>query len=185
MPSEATGSESIAAVRESSVLSELWRYWRSKLQGRPMPLRAEIEPGEIAKLLPYLQLVEKVDRRYRYRLNGTAIADAYGYELTGKFLDEAIPVGRRAVAAHHYDLVCTTGRPLFARNLYATARGTEIVVSRLFLPLGMTGPEVAMLLLGHSFVYRSEFVDKLGEQAAIRPDFGLQEFLSAGASDGA
>src|SRR5690348_17873717 len=67
-----------AALARDEVLSGLLAYWRGKLRGRAMPRRADIDPAEIPRLLPHLQLVERIDGRYRYRLAGTAIVAAYG-----------------------------------------------------------------------------------------------------------
>ena len=55
-----------------------------------MPSRAEIEPTEIPTLLPYLALidVELNPRRFRWRLVGTHITGAMGYDYTRFYFDE-------------------------------------------------------------------------------------------------
>ena len=42
----------------SENLEKLWIYWQSKLNGREMPSRADLDPVEIPELLPYVALIE-------------------------------------------------------------------------------------------------------------------------------
>jgi len=164
-------------VAEDPVLSGLLSYWRGKLAGRTMPRRADIDPAEITRLLPYIQLVERVAGRYRYRLTGTAIVAAYGRELTGKFVDEIIPPGRRAVAQHHYDLAYGERRPMFVRNKYTTTKAIDIVASRLILPLSEDGSTVSMLLMAQTFEYGAQITEHLDQDATLAPYVGRTEFL--------
>src|ERR1051325_6866611 len=62
------------------VLGPVLRYWFDKRGARLMPSRRDIDPVEIEpRLLPNLQITELVDggARFRYRLAGTAIVEAY------------------------------------------------------------------------------------------------------------
>ena len=43
---------------KSENLKKLWVYWRSKLNGREMPSRGDLDPVEIPELLPYVALIE-------------------------------------------------------------------------------------------------------------------------------
>ena len=165
-----------AALARDEVLSGLLAYWRSKRAGRAMPRRADIDPTEMPRLLPHLQLVERVGGRYRYRLAGTAIVAAYGSELTGKFVDEIIPSARRAVAERHYDTVYETKRPLFVRNKYATTRAIEIVASRVIMPLSENGSDVSMMVIAQTFEYGAELRPLFGD-AELAPYEGVVEFL--------
>ena len=46
---------------EHSYLVEFLEYWRGKCDGRAMPARADIDPLEIPRLLPYVYLVDVLD----------------------------------------------------------------------------------------------------------------------------
>jgi hypothetical protein len=164
------------ALGRDKVLSALLNYWRSKLAGRPMPRRADIEPTDIPQLLPHLQLVDRVDGRFRYRLAGTAIVVAYGSELTGKFVDEIIPPARRAVAEGHYNTVYETKRPLFVRNKYTTTRDIDIVASRVILPLSDDGTTVSMVVTAQTFEYGAQVRVLIGD-AVLAPYAGVVEFI--------
>jgi hypothetical protein len=165
-----------AALARDEVLSGVLAYWRGKLRGRAMPRRADIDPAEIPRLLPHLQLVERVDGRYRYRLAGTAIVAAYGSELTGKFVDQIIPPARRPIAQRHYTMVYETKRPLFMRNKYTTTRAVDIVASRVILPLSGDGSEVSMVVMAQTFEYGAELRPLFGD-ARLAPYKGVIESL--------
>jgi hypothetical protein len=139
-------------IAQDPILSSLWRYWDAKRGRRRMPLRRDIEPAEIPRLLPHVQLVDRVEGKgFRYRLTGSAIAQGYGFDATGKFTQEMLAPARHKVASGHYALVYDTGRPLFARNRYIKRSLALVMISRIILPLSLDGQSVGMLLLGHSF----------------------------------
>lgn len=138
-------------------LLQLHRYWQTKAAGRSMPRRADIEPGEIPRLLPDIMLVEVLpDGRYRYRLIGTANAAAHGINATGRFLDEVLPgTEYRAHVLGLYDGCVSSRRPLYSESLFISPR--ERVAERhtkvLFLPLSEDGERVNMVLVMQVFFY--------------------------------
>src|SRR5688572_25805413 len=107
---------------------------------------------EIPALLPYVLLVERsAEGRFRFRLAGTAVVEAYGMELTGRYVDEVFPPTRRVLAEQHYAMVYEFARPIRAINRYTNSRGVEHVASRLILPLagaGESASPVQFLLIG-------------------------------------
>src|SRR3546814_10590958 len=54
------------------------------------PRRADIDPVEIPRLMPYVLIadIEHAPFRVRFRLVGTKVVEATGFEFTGKYLDE-------------------------------------------------------------------------------------------------
>jgi hypothetical protein len=135
-------------------LDALLRYWQSKLHGRVMPSRGDIEPLEIKRLLPYLLLTEVDDGippRYRYRLVGTEIVRRFGLELTGHYVDEALKgeYGRAVVAI--YDAIVAQRLPYFSRSRVVVADGRLLGSSRLMLPLSADGRRVNMVFTGQIF----------------------------------
>ncbi len=95
----------------------LYDYWEAKRAGRLAPGRAEIDPGEIKELLPYLLIGEFLSSPFdvRYRLVGTAVIEAYGHEFMGRNL-RAMPVttGLERWLAH-YRNVMHQRHPLYGR----------------------------------------------------------------------
>jgi hypothetical protein len=167
-------------IADNAILSGLWVYWDAKRGAQAMPRWRDIDPGEMPpRLLPHLQLVERVGGRFRYRLTGTAIVDAYARELTGLFVDEVLPPQRREVAERHYALVYDKRQPIFVRNQYTTASSVDLVVSRIVLPLSDDGTAVSLLLMAQTFEYSTEFTARLGMDSAIDPRFDQVELLPA------
>ena len=80
--------------RADPILGETLGYWQRKRQGRTMPSRGDIDPIEIPKLLPHVQLIEAVGERFRYRLIGTALAQAFGRDYTGAYPEDVSKIGR-------------------------------------------------------------------------------------------
>jgi hypothetical protein len=168
-----------ASIADDRVLSALWRYWEEKRGSRPLPCRRDLDPVDIPSLLPHLMLVERTaEGRFRYRLAGTAVIQAYGRELTGRLIDEVIPEPRRVIAQRHYTTVFTAARPIFVRNRYTAPNATDFVVSRIMLPLATeAGDVVHLVLIGQTFEYSSAFVQRLGGNLTIDTAFDRIEFL--------
>lgn len=83
---------------DSPKFRELMAYWDRKRGTRAMPRRADIDPLEIPKHLGWLIIVEVLaePERFRFRLVGTKVVDAYGRDFTGKTVAQAFgddPVG--------------------------------------------------------------------------------------------
>jgi hypothetical protein len=69
---------------------QLYDYWLGCGSGQDMPSRADINPAQIPRLLPYLTLVDVHEDigRSKVRLAGTRLRDVYDCEITGLCLDE-------------------------------------------------------------------------------------------------
>jgi hypothetical protein len=166
-------------LADNAILSGLWRYWRAKCGPRRMPRRRDIDPVDMPPhLLPHLQLVERVGARFRYRLTGTAIVDAYSRELTGLFTDEVLPPSRREVAERHYAQVFDAQQPIFVRNRYTTATNVELIATRIILPLSDDGETVSLVLMAQIFEYKTDVAARLGMDLAIDPSYDQVELLA-------
>jgi hypothetical protein len=141
--------------RTDSVLATVLAYWRRRRTPRALPRRRDIEPTEIPRLLPHLQLIEVHEGgpRFRYRLAGTALIAAYGREYTGKYLDELFAGDRLAYANQVYSTVCTGHRAVFLRNRYGTTRDVHMVANRLYMPLSDDGRSVNLILGALTFAW--------------------------------
>jgi hypothetical protein len=63
---------------------QLYAYWNRVRNGRVAPRRFEIEPSQIAGLLPETFIAEAAKALgYRFRLAGTRICEQFGRELRG------------------------------------------------------------------------------------------------------
>jgi hypothetical protein len=80
-------------MAEQEAWKQLYDYWLSKhVRGRP-PTRQEIDPlVDVPRLAAHMLLIDVVDGcRFRYRLAGSAYWARYGFELTGRWIDGAVP----------------------------------------------------------------------------------------------
>jgi len=139
----------------SDKLQQLHRYWQSKLAGRTMPQRADIEPTEIPALLPHIALigVETEPPRLFFRLIGTHITNSIGRDSTGKYFDEVYPGQMLEDVMQVYAVVLQSAAPVrhFGKALFSDKvyRDYESVP----LPLSQDGEAVSMILVGHEYFF--------------------------------
>ena len=131
-----------------------YSYWLRQAAGRPMPRRGDMDPTEIPKLLRDIMLVDVLpDGRYRYRLIGTANAQAQGVSATGRYLDEVLPGDEyKAHVLRLYDECVRERRALYSECFFlsaAPARHTKV----LFMPLSEDGEAVNMVFVVQVFFY--------------------------------
>jgi hypothetical protein len=140
-----TDEGAIARVRD---------YWQSMRQGRPMPSRRDVNPGELRDVLPILQLYELIDggKALRVRLLGTKIAQALGEDPTGHTITWATSdrLTRRVFAIA--DRVTKHRRPLIARaERTAIEKASFLQVESIYLPLAEDGHTPDTLLAATVF----------------------------------
>jgi hypothetical protein len=134
-------------------LKQIYVYWLSKKGRRRAPSRADIDPAEIASLMPYVGLVdvERAPLRFRYRLLGTEVVRGLGIELTGRFLDEVPLDDHQRAIAREYTRVAERAEPVCTIWEYTRADGRHVHYERLGLPLMTDGRTVDMLFGGVVF----------------------------------
>ncbi len=67
-----------------SEIRALYNYWERLRAGRPCPYRAEVDPRDMDCDARNLFVLEDLGQgNLRFRLAGTALVDAFGYELRG------------------------------------------------------------------------------------------------------
>jgi hypothetical protein len=121
-------------------------YWFQKRAGRLAPTRADIDPIDIAPLLPRVMLVDvstdPVD--FRFRLAGTGLFKIHGAELTNKRALELEPpaygvlihrlycnaLERRAPIVHRVLIECPTRRSAYLRIILPLSED-GVVINRL------------------------------------------------------
>lgn len=145
------------ATLDVPLLLEAYLYWLVKKGDRPWPLRADIEPTEIPRLLPNLFLVEILQReapmRFRIRLIGTAFRRFFRIDLTGLDVAEDSFGDDGARFCAEWREVLERQQPRWAR-IRQQARGEQaaregigsIQFTGLVLPLSRDGTAADMLL---------------------------------------
>lgn len=123
-------------------------YWLAKRVGRLMPSRADIDPLELKDCLGNLCLVEVIGDappRFRYRLDGSNLTLATGFDMTGKFLDQMPDERYRAFVTAIYLRVLEARAPVFVAN-QEDWKGYDLQVSSVTLPLSADGARVDAIL---------------------------------------
>jgi hypothetical protein len=121
-------------------------YWVEKRGGRLAPTRADIDPVDIAAVLPRVTLVDvstdPID--FRFRLAGTGLFKIHGAELTNKRALELEPpvygalihrlycdaLARRAPIVHRLLIECETRRSAYLRIILPLSEDNQ-AISRL------------------------------------------------------
>lgn len=150
-PPEFAAVTEIAAPTDRR-LCDLLAYWEGKRAGREMPVRQDLRPSEIRRLLPHVYLMDVIDGSFRFRLRGTAIDARLGRGRTGLTLEEChygpyLPVVKASLQSciDRRAPVTTTGVTIWSRQndclQYESCR----------MPLAGADGAVAMLLCGMIF----------------------------------
>jgi len=148
------------------ILGPAFTYWKSKCGTRTAPSRRDIDVMEIPRrLLPYLQITERAEdgKRIRFRLVGTSIVEAYGTELTGKYMDEVYSGDRLRYIEVNYRTVCEKKRPLLVINRYCSTRDVPLVCNRLLMPLCSDGTTIDQFLTAMRFEFPGDSAEWRGE----------------------
>jgi len=144
------------AIGQDPILSHVLAYWGRQRGSRAMPARRDIDPtGLGARVLPHVVLVEVVadGARFRFRLCGTAVAEAAGLDLTGRYIDELNPNATYAAyIIGLYRKVLATRRPVYSESAYMEpASRARRSTRRVMCPLSADGITVDRVLAAQTF----------------------------------
>ncbi len=128
-------------------LRRMFEYWQSRGGSGRMPSRADIDPLEFGWALGIVCLldVERNPLRFRYRVDGSIIADRHGEDLTGRTTDEVRPQFYAAMLREHFSEVVESQRPSLFR-IAIRYEGRAKTYLRLALPLSTDGTNVDKIL---------------------------------------
>ncbi|HTZ79822.1 MAG TPA: PAS domain-containing protein [Stellaceae bacterium] len=158
---EATGPEVIWRPEPRHLVHRPLRFlrehWLELAADREMPLAHEIDAVNLRPALGFIILVDVVEggRDFRYRLFGSALAAASGFDMTGRLLsDHRASPHIPAFYLAAYRAVLRRREPLF------TEHGPSHVVRtkawhRLVLPLADESGAISRLLVGNIPLSRS------------------------------
>lgn len=129
-------------------------YWKQKRGDRPMPAGRDIDPAEIAKILPHVILldVRQQPLDFRYRLVGAKMDEHMLGSYTGLWMSQ-IPHQRPPSRIWaNCRQVALEARPLSGDTPYV-GKGKEFLTTEdLLMPLSDDGKTVQMLFITVAFV---------------------------------
>jgi hypothetical protein len=154
LPAASTSSDFRASLNDPLVVKG-YDYWRAKRAGRSMPRRSDIDPADIPTLLPNILITEMLEEgtRYRYRLAGSAVTEAFGRSLTGQYVDEIMTGPYREFITRLYRDIYLDRRCIFCESRYANGVKHGLSTKRLFMPLSNDDRVVDQVLIVQTFQY--------------------------------
>ena len=123
-------------------------YWSGKRDGARLPRRQDIDPAEVKSLLPHLMIADLVGEplRVHYRLVGTKVVVATGYDFTGCYLDEIVANDVDALWHEYYRMARDRRVPVLGDASIPTAGGGRFVYEFGIFPLSADGITVSQCL---------------------------------------
>lgn len=132
-------------------LRYLYAYWQERRGDCEMPLRSDINPTDLAKVLATIFLADVFrgdSLRFRIRLAGTHIEAAFGRPLAGCYIDELeLDAGKSHLLA--YRRTAEERQPVVSRHLFVLGGSfSRFSYERLWLPLGVQDERTVEMILG-------------------------------------
>jgi hypothetical protein len=128
-------------------LQRMHAYWQGKGREGKLPGRQDIDPLDFPWALGLVCLldVQRNPLAFRYRLDGTTIAERHGADFTGRTTDEVRPDFYAAMLRKHFSEVAETRRATLHR-ISIRHGGQAKTYLRLALPLASDGVTVDMIM---------------------------------------
>jgi hypothetical protein len=137
-------------------LHKVFDYWQQKRGARALPARRDIDPTELISVLPHLMLVDVEEGpRFRYRLFGTAVSEAFGSDPTGRYIDEVMVGAYKAFLLGLYNDLLVSKKPVYSTSIYGGKNDGMLWTQRLMLPLASNGSDVDKVLAIQVFSHGS------------------------------
>jgi CheY-like chemotaxis protein len=163
------------AVDRNPILRRAYEHWLEKAANGQTPDRRDLDPGEIVDILPYLSIIELIgpaqDREHRYRLVGTRVVEALGYNPTGRRVDDFANEGHADFMKRLLDDVEHSRQPLYAASSFR-ANETGLSTERILLPFRNGGRAVQQIIIVQTFDWtrRKMTIHELAQEHARRVD---------------
>lgn len=102
--------DGVLPAMKEEISQQLFDYWNSMRGDRLAPKRFEIEPSQIAKLLPDTFILERIDAETsRFRLAGTRICEAFSAEFRGVNFFELFTLEDRTTLQRQFSVIARQG----------------------------------------------------------------------------
>jgi len=130
----------------------MYDYWVEKARGRPLPDRKDLGSRGNRRQPSSSSIIEAIgDKpRYRFRLLGTEVVAALGFNPTNQFIDESYEEEGVIFLGGLLAEVCAKARPLYAASAFKV--GEEgMSTERLLLPFSVAGGEAKQIVVAQTF----------------------------------
>ncbi len=140
---------------------QLFDYWTEKSRNGAMPLRSDINPAHIPRILNGISLVDvSADKAlWRIRLAGTRLREIYDREVTGMLIEDLDWGDKHDYWMAAYQRTIAEGKPTQGVVRGPRLHKEHLVQYWLKLPLATSGDGVGMLLCYDYFCSASEEIN--------------------------
>ena len=134
---------------EDPKIRGVYQYWLARCRDGKLPARSDIEPLDLADVLPHLILVDVTHAPFemRYRLVGTWICEHGGRDPMGENLEAAHFSSNWAKTRAEYMNAIESDEPVFASARPIDVGKEFVPINRVFLPLAGPDGQVNMVLV--------------------------------------
>lgn len=149
-------------------LNQLLSLWRTAAEQGGVPRRRDMTARLLKSYMRMIVLYERVaeadsSRRYRVRLMGSSVVQMLG-ELTGRFLDEALPEKYLPRWYPMLDVPLATGAPLRILARVDTVGKNFLVGENLCVPLRAEDGEIKIVLVATCYDGTRSWTDVVAEE---------------------
>lgn len=132
---------------KSEMIHALHRWWMTKCSA-DIPERGDFDPADFKKLLPNILIadIEHAPFRVRYRVVGTRVVEATGFNIAGRYLDELMPTEPEAPWLDLYERCCELRKPVVGTSTCTTTSGGLFTHEFGLFPLRTNGASVKQVL---------------------------------------
>lgn len=143
---------------ESEILQEIYVHWFGLTPESGMPARSDFDPANIPLLLPHIYLIDVVDggADFRYRLVGTHITEAVGFDFTGQLVSDFMRTNESEDRVNEYHRCLETGQPNCKSSDLVDYGREHMLYERLLCPMSRSTGAVELIFGGLHFRIVSE-----------------------------
>lgn len=129
----------------------LLSYWRGIKPATGLPLESQVDPktiGDIWDSCFLVHITHDPKAPYEYLMLGSELIDAYGDDLTGKSVSEALFYPHPVPLLRAFEEVEKSGEPLVEESSFTNQAGLLIKYRSCLLPLAKDSGGAATYVLG-------------------------------------
>lgn len=165
---------------KSAMTRRVHEWWMAHRGGSDVPDRGDFDPADFKDLLPYILIsdVEAEPFRIRYRLVGTRAADATGFNIVGRYLDELMPTEPEAPWMDLYEQSFRRRQPVIGACTCTTTNGGLFTYEYGLFPLRKGGQAIAQFLAIEDYADLASTLTDLVHWSEREPKSGIERAKS-------
>lgn len=135
----------------SRINERLLAYWRSLKPADGLPMESQVDPAILADIWDscfLVQITTNPSSPYEYLMMGKALIEAYGDDLTGKLICEALIYPHPKPLLASFREVSSSREPLIEDNSFTNPAGLLVKYRSCLLPLSRVKGGAVDYILG-------------------------------------